>query len=90
MFKGEAVPTKVHDLNEQEEEELKILKQKLRVSNMMDKVETKFFAMKVEEAGKSIVKVNNKVLSLDKSKNQTEIYKGRYTLNINKKMPTDI
>ena len=69
MFKGEAVPTKVHDLNEQEEEELKILKQKLRVSNMMDKVETKFFAMKVEEAGKSIVKVNNKVLSLDKSKN---------------------
>jgi len=90
MFKGQDIPTKVHDLNEQEEEELKVLKQKQRVTNMMDKVESSFFERQVEQDSRSIVKVTNKVLSLDKSKNQTEIYKGRYTLNINKKMAPEI
>lgn len=56
----------------------------------MDQVQRSFFERQAEQDGRSIVKVTNKVLSLDKSKNQTEIYKGRYTLNISKKMPTEI
>jgi hypothetical protein len=35
----------------------------------MEKVENSFFQSQAEQDGRSIVKVTNKVLSLDKSKN---------------------
>ena len=84
------MPSKIQDINNQEEEEMKLFKQKQRVMNIIEKVENKFFERQKEVDGRSIIEVTNKVLSLDKSKNQKEIYDGRYTLNINQKMPQEI
>ena len=66
------------------------MKQKKRVAEIIEKVNHKFFKIRAEQENRSIVNVNNKVLSLDKEKNQKEIYSGRYTLKINSKMPFDI
>ena len=67
-----------------------MLKQKKRLAEIIDKVNLKFFKLRAEQENRSIVDVKNKVLALDKNKNQKEIYNGRYTLKINSKMPFDI
>lgn len=50
-------------------------------------MEKRYVSSRAEVENRSIIKVNNKVLSLDPSQSQREIYNGRFTLQFSSQMP---
>ena len=54
---------------------------------IQEKVERTYIDTKNLVDNSSIIKVNDKVLSLDPGKSQKEIYNGRFTLSFSSKMP---
>lgn len=62
-------------------------KSKEKLQTIQDKVEKTYASSRAEDQNRSIIKVNNKVLSLDPSQSQREIYNGRFTLEFSSQMP---
>lgn len=53
-----------------------------KFADIKEKVEQQYFDTRAEILNRSVVKVNNKILSLDPSQYQREVYNGRFSLDI--------